>query len=147
MAHLVIKASTPDDEIVSKLSNEEILAKFADAKGYSTRWDAERDRLRKFIQEHMDSGRYGKFILEKKDGTARVYASSEGNKFIQCGLMIDMGLLSKPLKDGTGVVVVDAETNEELTSGIVVGNNRLYSKKPPINIKLTEIPDEDSLQA
>ena len=80
---MIIKASTSDADLASKFTHEEILGKFYTAKPKANRWSAEADRLRKFIQLHIEPGRYGAFILEKKDGTRQffllVYAWNPGN--------------------------------------------------------------------
>ena len=147
MAHLIIKKSTPDSEIASKLTPEEILGRFVSAKEHSNRWDAERDKLRQFIQEHMEPGRYGAFILDKSEGTPRVYATSEGNRILQEGCLIDVGIIPYPkgLKAGTVVNVVEDATGEVLRKGRVMDNRDCFSKKPPTQIKITEVPDEDQV--
>lgn len=141
MAQFIVKASTPDHEIAAKLTSEEVLERFDGAKEHANRWDAERDRLRTYIQEHLPTGRYGSYVLVKKEGTPRVYSSTLGNKMIQTGLVIDLGLFGKPPKGGQKVSVV-TETGEVIAEGITVSNSELFSKKPPINISLTEVPDE-----
>ena len=138
---MIIKKSTTDTEIATKLSSEEILHKFAVAKKQANRWDAERDRLRKFIQEHMEPGKYGQFILDKALGTPRVYASSAGNAFLQVGLAIDTGLVPKQLKAGQEVAIYSVG-GEKLVSGIVLDNSVLFSKKAPTQITLMEVPNE-----
>lgn len=144
MSHFVIKKSTPDSEIASKLTPEEILGRFCSAKEYSNRWDAERDKLRKFIQEHMEPGRYGQFILDKSEGTPRVYATSLGNGYLQDGVIIDVGIIPYPksLKAGTKVNIVDDESGEILRRGQIVDNKECFSKKPPVQLKITEVPDD-----
>jgi hypothetical protein len=139
-----IKKSTPDSEIASKFTTEEILRKFMLAKNYSNRWDAERDRLRDFIKEHVEPGQYGNIILDKGEGTPRVYATSEGNRLIQEGCLIDVGIIPYPkgLKPGTSVNVVDEATGEVLRKGVIVDNRDCFSKKPPVQLKLTEVPPQ-----
>ena len=137
-----IKKSTPDSEIASKFTVEEILCRFMTAKDHSNRWDAERDRLRDFIKEHVEEGRYGSVILVKSEGTPRCYATSEGNRLLQEGCLVDVGIIPYPkgVKPGTVVNVVDESTGEILRKGVIVDNRDCYSKKPPINLKLTEVP-------
>jgi hypothetical protein len=146
MSHFIIKKSTPDSEIATKLTPEEILGRFVDAKAHANRWDAERDKLRSFIQEHMVSGRYGAYVLDKTEGTARVYATSAGNVILQSGILIDPGLIPYPksLKAGIDVKVIDAITGEVLRLGKTVDNKDCFSKKPPINLKITEVPEDES---
>lgn len=141
----ILKGNTTDAEIVSRLTPEEILGRFAKSKEHANRWDTERDRLRTFIQDHIEPGRYGQFILEKTLGSPRVYATSEGNTILQTGILINPGLIPYPkgLKAGTAVNVVDQATGEILRRGVVIANADCFSKKPPTNIKLTEIPNED----
>jgi hypothetical protein len=139
---MIIKASTSDADIASKFTTEEILAKFHAAKAYSNRWSAEADRLRKFIQTHVKSGKYGNYILEKKDGTPRVQATSAGNAALQAALVIDVGLIPPKVIPGQPVWVVNVD-GETITQGNVVDNKTLYTKNPPKMVNLTEIPDED----
>mgnify|MGYP001016848045 CR=1 FL=1 len=139
---LVIKGSTTDSEIATSLTPEEILGRFTTSKAQANIWDAERDRLRSFIQEHMTSGRYGNLVLELSQGTARVYASSTGNAMLQTGVILDMGLIPKPIKGGTSVIIVNADTGEELGRGKVVANDACFSKKPPTTVKIMEVPEE-----
>lgn len=146
MSHFIIKKSTPDSEIASKLTPEEILGRFVNAKEHSNRWDAERDKLRSFIQERMEPGRYGAFILDKTEGTPRVYATSRGNGVLQDAVIIDPGLIPYPkgLKGGTDVHVIDATTKEVLRIGKVVDNRECFSRKPPIQLKITEVPEDEN---
>lgn len=140
-----IKKSTPDSEIASKFSVEEILRRFMLAKEHSNRWDAERDRLRDFIKEHVEEGKYGNIYLEKSEGTPRVYATSEGNRILQEGCLVDVGIIPYPkgLKPGTVVNVVDDESGEVLRRGTIVDNRDCFSRKPPVNLKLMEVPDNE----
>jgi len=138
---MIIKASTTDEEIASKLTTEEILGKFMKAKPLSNRWSAEADRLRKFIQTHIEAGRYGAFILEKKDGSPRVSATKEGNAALQAALVIDVGLIAPKVIPGQEVWVIN-EDGETVAHGNIVDNKSLFSKKPPKMVTLTEIPDE-----
>lgn len=140
---MIIKASTTDEEIASKFTTEEILGKFLKAKPLSNRWSAEADRLRKFIQLHIEAGRYGAFILEKKDGSPRVSATKEGNAALQSALVIDVGLLAPKVIPGQEVWVIN-EDGETVAHGNIVDNKNLFSKKPPKMVTLTEVPDEPS---
>lgn len=139
---LVIKGSTTDSEIASTLSTEDILGRFVNSKEQANVWDAERDRLRKFIQEHVAPGRHGRFILELKQGTPRVYTTSEGNRAVQACCVVDMGLIPKIPKAGKSVLLVDEKTGEQLGKGVVLSNDSLYTRTPPINVVITEVPDE-----
>jgi hypothetical protein len=141
---MIIKASTTDQEIAMKYTDEEVLAKFHVAKAHSNRWSAESDRLRKYIQNHIGSGHYGAFILEKKEGTPRVSATKAGNAALQGALVIDIGLLPPKFKAGTQVIVIDLN-GEEIATGELVANDTLFNKKPPIMVNLTEVPNDESL--
>ena len=140
---LVIKGSTTDSEIATQLSTEDILGRFVQAKEAANAVDAERDRLRKFIQEHVAPGRHGRFVLELKSGTPRVYTTSEGNRAVQTCCVVDMGLIPKIPKAGKHVLIVDEKTGEQLGKGVILDNGSLYSRNPPINVNITEIPNED----
>jgi len=140
---MIIKASTTDEEIATKLTTEEILGKFHAAKAYSNRWSAESDRLRKFIQKHIESGRYGAFILEKSDGTPRVQATKQGNAAIQSALIIDVGIVPPKTTPGQEVWVINKD-GETIAEGSIVDNKLLFSKNPPKMVKLTEVPDEST---
>jgi len=140
---MIIKASTTDQEIAMRFSDEQVLAKFHVAKAHSNKWSAEADRLRKYIQKNIDSGHYGAFILEKKDGTPRVSATKEGNAAIQGAVVIDVGLIPPKIKGGTPVIVID-ENGEELATGRIVDNRTLYNKKPPVMVNLTEVPADEN---
>lgn len=142
---MIIKASTSDADIASKLSTEEILGKFYYAKPKANRWSAEADRLRKFIQEHIKPGRYGHFILEKKDGTPRISTTSMGNAAIQSALIIDVGLVPPKVTPGQAVWVINQD-GETLAQGTIVDNKLLFNKKPPQMVNLTEVPNEDEIQ-
>lgn len=139
---LAIKGSTTDSEIASCLSTEDILGRFVHSKEQANVWDAERDRLRKFIQEHVAPGRHGRFILELKQGTPRVYTTSEGNRAVQTCCVIDMGLIPKLPKAGKQVTIVDEKTGEILGRGVVLDNGSLYTRQPPTNVMITEVPNE-----
>lgn len=145
MSHFIVKGATTDSEIAAAFTPEEILGRFAAAKEYSNRWDTERDRLRKFIQERMKPGRYGKFILDISEGSPRVYVNTEGNQMVLNGVIIDAGLLHKPIKGGQEVSIIVTKTGEILTTGVTVANTSLFSRKPPIMINLTEVPNEDQV--
>jgi hypothetical protein len=138
---VVIKGSTSDSEIASQLTTEEILGRFVSSKEQANVWDAERDRLRKFIQEHIQPGRHGKFVLELKQGTPRVYSTSLGNQALQTACVIDMGLIPKPIKAGKTVKIIDDKTGEILGTGFVVDNGSLYTRTPPTNVNIIELPE------
>ncbi len=140
---MIIKASTSDADLASKYTHEEILGKFYDAKPKSNRWSAEADRLRKFIQAYIEPGRYGAFILEKKDGTPRVSSTSQGNAALQGALIVDIGLVPTKVIPGQAVWVIN-EDGETVAQGTVVDNKLLFNKKAPKMVTLTEIPEEGS---
>ncbi len=141
MSRFIVKGSTTDSEIASTFKSEEILERFARAKEYSNRWDTERDRLRKFIQDRMEPGRYGKYILDISEGSPRVYVNKEGNQMVLNGVIVDAGLLHQPIKGGIRVRVVDLD-GEILAEGETVANSTLFTRKPPLKIDLTEVPNE-----
>ena len=138
---MIIKASTSDSDLASRFSHEEILGRFYESKPKANRWSAEADRLRKFIQAHIEPGRYGAFILEKKDGTPRVTATSQGNAALQGALVVDVGLIPAKAKPGQEVWVIN-EDGETIAHGTVVDNKLLFNKKAPQMVNLTEIPEE-----
>lgn len=138
---LEIKRNTPDAVLIQTLGIEGILARFAKAKADANVMDTERDRLRKFIQENMTSGRYGQFVLEISQGTPRVYVSTAGNHYVQHGLIIHPDDPTATLTPGQDVVVCDKDGGI-LATGKAVDNANLFSEKAPTNCKLTEIPPD-----
>lgn len=135
-----IKGSTPDAEIAANLTPEEILTRFDNQKAIANVADTERDRLRKYIQDNMPNGRYGKWQLVKTAGTDVTYANSAGLYKLKSALIIDAGPFFVPLAPGQVVRVVD-ESGELLVTGVIVDNSTLYTEKPPIKLGLTEVHD------
>ena len=143
----VVKGSTTDSEIAVQLTTEEILSRFINSKTQANVWDTERDRLRKFIQGHIKPGRHGKFILEISSGTPRVYTTSLGNIAVQSAIVVDVGLIPKPIKAGTQVIIIDVKSGEQLDRGVILDNKSLYKREPPQNITIVEVPDENPAPA
>lgn len=137
----VIKASTPDVEIATLMSPEEILIRFAAAKPKANQWSTEADRLRKYIQDNLASGQYGSMILTKKLGSPRMTATSLGNQCLQYSIIINPATIVK-LKPGEQVIILNL-AGEQLASGVLVDNTVLYNKNPPQMVDVMEIPDND----
>lgn len=135
-----IRKSTSDMEIKALFESEEaILARFEEVKAICNLMDAERDRLRQYIQEKLESGMHGCLKLVKTEGTPRFTATSEGNTMLQFGLIIEPANLVKLPKKEELVQVVSMETGKQLYTGKLLVNTNLYNKKPPIMVKITEI--------
>lgn len=137
---MIIKTKTTDLELSSKFSTEALLVRFAKAKAAASKSDTERDRLRKFIQQHVASGRYGDMILDKTTGSPRVYVNSAGNEAIQSCIVIDTGIDAKLLKGGTEVTLVHSGGTQ--LQGSVVDNETLYSRKASVKLTLMEVPND-----
>ena len=137
----MIKKSTSDMEIkaVFKDDNEVILARFEEVKEQANAMDAERDRLRQYIQERIPNGVYGSHQLIKTEGTPRFTATSDGNAMLQYGLVIEPSNLIKLPKKEEMVQVISLETGKPLYNGKLLVNTKLYNKTPPIMVKITEV--------
>ena len=137
----MIKKSTSDMEIkaVFKDDNEVILARFEEVKERANALDAERDRLRQYIQERIPNGVYGSRQLVKTEGTPRFSSTTEGNAMLQYGLIIEPANLVKLPKKEEMVQVVSLETGKPLYNGKLLVNANLYNKRPPTMVKITEV--------
>lgn len=138
-----IKKSTSDLEIRAALSPEEILTEFDEAKAQANIWDAKRDRLRDYINDRIEAGRYGNWVLEKSLGTPRVSSNSAGNQYLQFGVIIEPHSQPDELfKPDMQVLVMDSN-GIILLEGLVIDNKLLFNKTAPRQLKLVEIPADE----
>lgn len=137
---------------------EQLLKRFEEVKALANAVDAERDRLRKYLQEHVDVGRYGNMILDKEVGTSVMYPNTEGKFALEHGVIV-MGI-AKPEQTVTASLYTHKLTTDALLhelqkgrehlesyleagylgSGPIADNDRLYQYSTPIKIKITELP-------
>ena len=138
-----IRKSTSDMEIKALFESEEaLLARFEEVKALCNLLDAERDRLRQYIQERLETNTYGSLRMVKTEGTPRFSSTAEGNTMLQYGLVIEpTGLVKLPKKEEL-VQVVSMETGKQLYTGKLLVNSTLYNKKPPIMVKITELEEK-----
>ena len=138
---------------------EQLLRRFEEVKALANVADAERDRLRKYLQEQVDVGRYGNMILNKEIGTSVMYPNAEGKFALEHGVIV-MGV-EKPIQASmvnlyAHKLTADALLHElqkgrehleryleagYLGSGPMVDNDRLYQCSAPIKIKITELAE------
>lgn len=129
-----VKKTTPD-AILEQFDDETLLRAFQDAKATANVADAARDRLRDYVKEHVEAGQHGPFILEKKLGSERAYANSEGVHFLREGLIVS----GPRVEPGLEVTVRDKE-GHILSRGVVIDNEGLYSVGGSVTLKIIELP-------
>ena len=130
-----ITKSTRDSIIEEKFKDEEdLLRRFDYIKKVANAADAERDRLREYIRDHIPSGRYGKATLGFRETSERIYANSEGNFQLEHGFIAVIDDARAPLKPDTVYKLHhDGKVVATLTQ---LDNTDLYTKKGSITITL-----------
>jgi len=155
-----IKKTTPDAvlEALYKDNIEGLLLRFEAVKTFANAADAERDRLRKYIQERVPQGQHGRVILTKEPGTAVQYPNSDGKYCLEHCLILDgVG----PQDDNRVLHVYTQKLSPErllaelqhgkeqlqhvldalyVGAGTTAVNDHLYSYTEPLKVKLTVLP-------
>lgn len=134
---------TVDAEIQAHLkTEEEVLQHFDAVRQEANKADAERDRLRKYIQENIEPGQYGFTILGFKNAGSRAYANSEGLNALQNNVIIrPTEEVKEALVDYGEEVTIRNSHGEIIWRGILVDNENLYSRSEQKNIQITVLPN------
>lgn len=156
-----IKKTTPDAvlETLYKDNTEGLLLRFEAVKTFANAADAERDRLRKYIQERVPQGQHGRVILTKEPGTAVLYPNADGKYCLEHCLILD-GM--EPQNDHVILHVYTQKLSPErflaelqhgkeqlqhvldalyVGSGTTAVNGDLFSYTEPLKVKLTVLPE------
>lgn len=157
-----IKKSTPDAvlEVLYKDNLEGLLLRFEAVKAVANAADAERDRLRKYIQERVPVGQHGRVLLTKTPGTAVMYPNADGKYVLEHAMCIDglgpqdehavVHVYSQKL-DAARLLAELQHGKEQLQhvldamllgSGTCAVNAELYTYSEPLKIKIVVLPTE-----
>lgn len=142
----------------------DLLKRFEEVKVTANVADAERDRLRKYIQEHVDPGQYEDVILTFTPTAEQTYVNAEGKHVLKNYALVDCK------RPEAGIQVVLLRTNEvtaeslascilkelqksrehlvdwlherTLGAGLTLDNDDLYSEKGGTKIGIVVLPSE-----
>jgi hypothetical protein len=142
----------------------DLLKRFEEVKAQANVADAERDRLRKYIQEHVPAGKYEDVILTKEPTAEQVYVNADGKHALKYATLV---ACEKP-EAGIQVVLLRTEapnaghlassmlkelqkSREHLVewleervvgAGLTLDNDDLYSEKGGTKIGIVVLPQE-----
>lgn len=158
-----ITGSTADAVIQSLYpETSELLKRFEMVKKVANVADGERDRLRKYIQEHVPEGRYNNILLSITEGAEQVYPNADGkfalkNYCIIEGPAQEAGIeviviasdspnqfvhdLLQALQKGKDYLV-DFVKEHTLITGLTLDNAVFYTEKGSLKLTITEIPND-----
>lgn len=160
-----ITGSTADAVIQSlHPKTSDLLKRFEEVKAAANVADGERDRLRKYIQEHVDPGQYDDVLLTKTDTPEQTYVNAEGKHALKNYALVDCrrpeagihvvllrtdeiaadGLASSMLKElqKSKEHLIDWLHERVLGAGLTLDNDDLYSEKGGTKIGIVVLPQE-----
>lgn len=129
------------DQVLDTVDRETLLKRFSSVRTEATKLDAERDRLRKYIQDKVPAGQYGSTILTFKPAGTRQYANSQGLTALQTAVIIVPTHQSEHTFEPGEEVTVRNKAGEIVWRGHVLDNLSLYTESETRNIQVTELPE------
>ena len=158
-----ITGSTADAVIQSLYpKTNELLKRFEGVKKAANVVDGERDRLRKYIQEHVPEGKYEDVILTLSETASQIYPNADGKYVLKNLLLVDceredagipvvvLTMLATDAEQFTDILLHELQKSKAsllayvqerlLGTGLTLDNEDLYSEKAGTKIDITVIP-------
>jgi transcription elongation GreA/GreB family factor len=131
------------DQILDTVDIAVLLKRFDAVRKTANAVDAERDRLRKYIQARVPAARYEDVMLTFKDAGTRQYANSAGLSALQTAVIVVATSAQEREVAFGDEVTVRNKAGEIVYRGTLVDNEQLYTESETRNIQIVVIPKFD----
>jgi hypothetical protein len=137
-----ITGSTPDEVIKGLFKKEsELLAHFDEVRKTANAADAERDRLRDYIKDNIEPGRYDNVLFSYRNAGSRAYANSSGLNALENYVIVAPTEFNQECVPEDGEVTIRNHAGEIVWRGKVVVNADLFKRQQQQNVVISLIPE------